>query len=808
MKVVIAEKPSVARDLAKVLKATTKHDGYIEGNGYAVTWALGHLIQLANPDAYDKKFKSWSMQNLPIIPETFETELISSKGSKEQFKVIKGLLSKKDVDEVICATDAGREGELIFRLIYSYAKCTAPIKRLWISSQTDKAIKDGFAALKTGEEYQPLYDSALSRAQADWLVGMNSTRAYSTALSRGNGVMSVGRVQTPVLKMIVDRYLEHSQFVPQTFYEIFVDVHHPNGVFSAKWFDKEDDRLFDKAKAEAVFQSVKASLNGTIAKLTQKEKKENPPLLYDLTELQRDANRRFKFPAEKTLKTAQSLYEKHKVLTYPRTSSRYLSEDLIPKLPELFQNLIDSSDYGVFAKSVLNEKLRVSNRTVDDKKVTDHHAIIPTEKKANVEDLSPDERKIYDLVIKRFLAAFFPVCVKHTTEIITEFGSEQFRTFGTIVKDAGWRAVYGTMSDDEDDESDSKKKKKDSDKKGEALLPSVAEQDAVKHDDAKLEEGQTKPPALYNEASILSAMETAGKHVEDEALREAMKECGLGTPATRAQIIERLIEVAYIIRDKNRLIPTDKGIFLIENIRDKELLSPELTGQWEKKLNDMAQNKYSREAYMDEIKAFTRQVVAKLKTDSDEPSMEGEVIGKCPVCSEGDVVESVRTYGCNRKESAGCEFAIWKNIAGKNITRAVAKALLTEGKTPLISGFKSKAGKPFEAVLVINEGKVSFNFDREPLGKCPVCQIGEVVSSPRAYSCSRWREGCKLAIWKQVAGKTITEEIAKDLIAEGKTEVLEGFKSKAGKYFKAGLVMENGQVKLDFVEEPNTFKGK
>jgi len=807
MKLVITEKPSVARDIAKVLKANTKKDGYLEGNGYKISWALGHLIQLVNPDTYDKKYKSWSMKDLPIIPEEFKVEVIKNKGSKEQFKVLKALLSESDLAEVVCATDAGREGELIFRFIYKHAKATAPIKRLWISSQTDQAIKEGFDNLKPGDEYQPLYDSALSRSEADWLIGMNATRAYSISLSKGNGVMSVGRVQTPVLKMIVDRFEENTNFVPQTYYEIFADVDHPNGEFRAKWFLKKDDRFTDLKEAEAILDKVKASPQGSITKLTEKQKKENPPLLYDLTELQKDANRRFKFSADRTLKTMQNLYEKHKVLTYPRTSSRYLSQDLVPKLTQLFQNLEKNPDFAPFSQSILSKELPITKRIVDDKKVTDHHAIIPTDKVANVEEFNNDERRIYDLVIKRFLAAFHPVCLKNTTEIISKFAGETFKVSGTVIKDPGWRAVYGAEQTDEskkDEKKDDEKNEKKS-KKKETLLPNVAEGDGVTQKETNLEEGQTKPPPLYNEASILAAMETAGKQVEDEELREAMKDCGLGTPATRAQILERLIDVGYINRDNNTLSPTDKGIYLIENVQDKELLSPQLTGDWEKKLNDMAQGKFQRKTYMDDITQFTENVVTKVKdaSESDDSNMAGQTpIGKCPKCEKGEVYESLKAFNCSESKGDDCDFVIWKMIAGKAITKSIAKTLLTEGKTKLLTGFRSRAGKMFDASLEFKEGKVSFNFDRDPIGKCPVCKDGDIIVTSKSYSCSNWKEKqCPFTIWKVIAGKTISEELVKQLSDEGQTGMLSGFKSRAGKPFSAQLELQEGKAQLIFEDK-------
>ncbi len=800
MKLIITEKPSVARDIAKILKVTGKKEGYIEGNGYLVTWAIGHLITLVNPESYDKKYKSWKLEDLPILPETFKIEQIKTKGAKEQFKVIKNLIAKTDIKEIICATDAGREGELIFRLIYDHAKATAPIKRLWISSQTDKAILTGFENLKPGEDYQSLYDSALSRSQADWLIGMNATRAYSIALSKGNGVMSVGRVQTPVLNMIVERFEEHNKFEPQTFFEIFADIKHDNGGFESKWFFEKDDRFSDEQKAKDTLEAVTANPTGTIQKLTAKQKKENPPLLYDLTEVQKEANRRFKFSADRTLKVMQSLYERHKVLTYPRTASRYISEDIVPKLPDLFKNLTKVPAYKVHAEFVLSEKLRISKRIVDDKKVTDHHAIIPTDKTPEIDNFSTDEAKIYDMVIRRFLAAFFPQCIKDTTEIISEFGGHTFKVSGTVIKVPGWRGVYSVEAKEETTAGDKKKDKK---AKKETLLPIVKEGDSIRYTDLRLQEGQTKPPALYNEASILSAMETAGRQVDDEDMREAMKDCGLGTPATRAQILERLISVGYINREQNRLIPTDKGIYLIENIQDKELLSPKLTGDWEKKLNDMAQGNFKREDYMAGIASFTSKVVETVKNTAEGGDLEGQdPIGLCPICKKGEVFETMKTFTCSEKSEENCDFTIWKMIAKKAITKSIATTLVKDGTTKLITGFKSRAGKFFDASLEIKEGKISFNFDREPVGDCPVCDDGKIIVTSRAFSCSNWKEkSCPFTIWKVIAGKQISEGVVLALAAEGKVEEISGFKSRAGKHFSAGLELIEGKAQLIFKDK-------
>jgi DNA topoisomerase-3 len=790
MKVIITEKPSVARDIARVLKIKTAKTGYYEGNGYQITWAFGHLIEMLHPDQYDEKYGKWQLAHLPIIPDEFQRGVIQNNGVQEQYNHIEGLLQSKQTKEVICATDAGREGELIFRLVYARSGCTAPIKRLWISSQTDKAIKAGFDSLKPGVEYDPLYASALSRSEADWLVGINATRAYTIKYSKGAGVMSVGRVQTPVLKMIVDRYRAHSQFVSETFYEVMVKVAHNKETFDAKWVKDTTDRLDTETVAKSIVADLKSNPNGKIANLTEKTKQEQPPLLYDLTELQRDANKKFKYSADQTLKLAQSLYERHKVLTYPRTSSRYLSTDIAPQLKGLASNLSCHEPYAAFVDTIATQNYTIAKRLIDDKKVTDHHAIIPTEKTVPLTQLNTEEKQVYELVIRRFLASFYPNCIKDHTEIISEFGDHRFKSTGTVTKQIGWRALYNN------EDENSKKTKKITDPK----LPIVTKGDSVLAKSPVVKKGQTKAPPLHTESSILGAMETAGKEIDDEALKQAIKECGLGTPATRAQILERLIAVKYIIRQKNTLVPTPKGEYIIDHIRHPELTSPELTGQWEKKLNDMAQNKYDRSQYMTEIKTFTEQIIDDLKAAPDTGARpDQKVIGPCPIdgCS-GSIVETPKAYSCSKWKETNCEAVIWKTMSGKNITEKIAEELLKTGQTKKLKGFKSKSGDSFEAILKLVNGRVQFVYG-EPLGSCPLCEEGDVLETPRAFSCSNWKEtGCKMVIWKTIAKRDITEELVKKLLQNGKTDILDGFKSKTGNDFSAALELKEGRASFIF----------
>ncbi|MGE4169361.1 MAG: DNA topoisomerase 3 [Candidatus Margulisiibacteriota bacterium] len=790
MQLILTEKPSVARDIARVLTVDQKHDGFFSGNGYYISWAFGHLIKLAEPETYRPEYGNWSLDVLPMIPEAFQIELQDNPSSQKQFHTIASLMNKDDVDTVICATDAGREGELIFRHIYTKAGCAKPILRLWISSQTDQAIREGFASLKDGTLYDPLYDSARCRSEADWLVGLNATRAYTIKFSKGSGIMSVGRVQTPVLKLIVDRYQANINFKPETYFEISAEIDHPNGTYPGLWInDEKEARLFDANTAKALHEALKPGAPGTVAEALNKQKKEAPPLLYDLTELQKDANRKFSFSAEHTLTTLQGLYERHKLVTYPRTSSRYLSDDLKPKMAERVQHLAELPDYSDLAQPLTTKPLPFSKRFFNNQQVTDHHAIIPTEKKAVISQLSSDELKLYDLIVRRFLASFYPDCDKDTTEIITSFGPHRFRTFGTMITNPGWRAVYGNDAEDED---------------ADALLPVVKAGDAVTGKTFDLNEKKTKAPPLYTEASILAAMETAGKTIDDEALREAMKNCGLGTPATRAQILERLLTVQYIVREKKNLVPTPKGIQLISYIQTPELMSAELTGGWEKKLNDMVQKNYQRETYMSEIKAFTQDLINQVKASTTVAvGAIKDSLGPCPKCS-GAVVETKMAYGCSQWKATECSFKIWKTIAGKEITSSQAKALLKTKKSKVIKGFKSKEGKTFEAALAITEaGDVVFDFAeanaKKSLGTCPICGEGQITETPKGFGCDQWRTTqCRFVIWKDIAGKKIDEAIVKTLLKKGETELLDGFKSKAGKPFSAKLMYKDGRVEFVF----------
>jgi DNA topoisomerase-3 len=590
MKVIIAEKPSVGREIAKVFGATTKKDGYMEGKGYTFTWAFGHLLQLAPPQEYG--FYGWNVQNLPMLPQKFKLSIrkikskdgmIEDPGVRKQLDIIKTLF--EEATEIIVATDAGREGELIFRYIYYYLKCKKPFKRLWISSQTDEAIKDGFRNLKPGSDYDTLFNSAHCRSQSDWLVGMNATQALS--LSSGTrSVLSLGRVQTPTLAMICSRYLENKNFVPEPFYQVSIILDKNGQLFKAV----TDEKFKTKEEAQLIVDQVQST--GNILNVEAKPRKEPPPLLHDLSSLQQEANKKKGFTADQTLTLLQNLYES-KLVTYPRTGSRYIGDDVFAGVPALIEKLKDHSELGKQANVLSDAKL--NKRSVNAKKVTDHHAILPTGELPY--QLSPDKQAIYDLVAGRMLEAFHQDCIKEITKITVESGAKFFAS-GTVIGVAGWRAVFN--------EPDEEKKEEEN-----ASLPKVQQGENLPVTEKTLLEKQTKPKPLYNEASLLNALETAGKDIDDEELRYAMKDSGLGTPATRAAIIETLIKRDYVMREKKNLLPTQTGLAVYNVVKDYRIAQAELTGNWEKRLEEIRSGA-SVDGFQAEIRTYTTAITQEL----------------------------------------------------------------------------------------------------------------------------------------------------------------------------------------------------
>ncbi len=707
MKLVVAEKPSVGRDIANSLGKHSRRQGALHGDDWAVTWALGHLVELAPPDAYGDEYKKWRLDSLPILPHRFKARV--NYRTRDQFSVVKKLMQDPTVEEVVNACDAGREGELIFAYLYGLSGCKKPVKRLWISSLTPEAIREGFAGLRDGKDMKPLEDAARSRSEADWVVGMNATRAYSVKFGRPGNVLSVGRLQTPTLKLLVGREREIENFKPEKFYTVHARFRRGEPTYDGVWFKKDQNRLSEKEAAEEIAEKVRGAA-GLVQKVQKKVQAEKPPLLYDLTELQRNANAKFGFTAERTLRAAQALYEEKKLITYPRTSSRYLSKDLVKTLGKRVEAAGSLKGLSPFAEKLLAlGKLPVNKRIVDDSKVTDHHAIVPTAKK-NTRELPPDEARIHDLVARRFLAVFFPAARFENTTVVTGACGETFLSRGRVVLEAGWRELYP-------DGVGGKKEKEP------PVLPPVEEGQEWGVVKSGVKEGETKPPPRYSESSLLGAMETAGKLVEDEELRQQMKESGLGTPATRASIIERLIKVGYLEREKKALLPTEKGKALVNLMGESPLVSPEMTARWEKRLARMERGEEPRTAFMNDISSFTGALVDQVRklegeklasSASSGSSARGrksrKPLGACPKCGS-PVVETKKSYGCSAWKG-GCGFAIWKTVAGKRVGEAQARQLLDKGKTGKLKGFKSRAGKLFAAALALDDTqKVKLDFE-------------------------------------------------------------------------------------------------
>jgi len=778
-KLVMAEKPSVARDLASVLGSFQKKDGYLENSEYVVTWAIGHLVELAEPEDYDIKFKKWGLDTLPILPDSFK--LKTNPRTAKQFKIVKLLVNRPDIEQIICATDAGREGELIFRYIYRLAGCQKPFLRLWLSETTPDAVKKAFTALRPGTEFNRLAAAAEARSRADWLIGINATRSFTV---RHNTLLSIGRVQTPTLALIVNREREIKNFVPESYWELYAEFSKNDGqLYVGKWFKGEQNRFQDQQAAQAV-QSMVDGQPAAVQQVEEKDVAELPPLLFNLNDLQKEANKKYGLAAARTLELAQSLYETRKLLTYPRTDSRHLTAEMAKTIPERLSTLAGAAEYNLYVGTA-KAASTPGKRYVDNGKVSDHTALIPTNVKPNLDNLSPDERKIYDLVARRFLAIFFPPAKYKQTKVVTEAAGETFLTTGRVELDKGWLTVYSPAENNPGEDENT------------VELPDLGRGELVQTTRTEIKEKETRPPKRYTEATLLAVMEGVGKLMEDRELKAAMKEHGLGTPATRAAIIETLIKRSYIERQKKTLIPTTKGETLTDLVPDI-IKNPELTGQWEKTLADIETGAADSEEFMTGIKKLTGEIVelARNQAASNQVQTDHEPLGKCPLCGKS-VIEGKKGYGCSGYKE-GCDFVIWKEIAGKKISQTQVKTLLEKGKTSVIKGFTSKAGKKFDAVLKLSaDGKVEFDFperSRQSLGGCPLCGK-EVTENLRGYSCS----GCKFVIWKEIAGKKITENQAKELIKNGKTGLIKGFKSKAGKKFDAALILgEGGRVEFKF----------
>lgn len=695
MKIIIAEKPSVAKSIAAVVGANNKKEGYIEGNGYAVTWAFGHLVGLAMPEHYG--IEGFKRENLPILPAKFKLlprqvkegkEYKNDPGVMKQLKVIKELFSHGD--EIIVATDAGREGELIFRYIFEYIGSSLPFRRLWISSLTDRAIRDGFKTLRPGDDYDNLYASAKARSQADWVVGVNSSQALS--LSAGYGVWSLGRVQTPTLAIICSRYLENKEFKPQTYFRLKLHTAKDATAFAALSVDKFDSRT----TVEKVTAQVKAVGTVRVTSVERKEIQQEPPLLYDLTTLQKEANSKHGFSADKTLTIAQALYEAKRI-SYPRTGSRYISADVLEEIPHRIAMLRSHPLFGSYIDNRFDTTL--NTRSVDDSKVTDHHALIITEEPAH--ELSKDEQIIYDMVAGRMLEAFGERCIKENTAVKLDADGVHFSCKGSVTLVPGWKAVFNTK-DEPNEEDDS------------TVLPALVEGDNLSVRDCEIQERQTKPRPLHTESSLLAAMESCAKEVEDEQQSEAMKECGIGTPATRAAIIETLFSREYIVREKKSLVPTNKGLVVYLAVKDKKIADVAMTGQWEQALNKIASGEMNASTFHKGIEVYASQITSELLGMTFE-RQDNRTLCPCPKCKSGNVVIYQKVAKCQNET---CGLTVWRSIAKKELTDGQLTDLLTSGQTSLIKGFvSSKTGSTFEAAIKFDaDYKTVFEFPQKKVG--------------------------------------------------------------------------------------------
>ena len=673
MKTIIAEKPSVAREIARIVGATKREEGYFEGGGYAVTWAFGHLVQLAMPDGYG--IRGFVRDNLPVIPETFTLiprQTKTEKGNKPdsgvtaQIKVIARLFNESE--QIVVATDAGREGELIFRYLYHYIGCSTPFVRLWISSLTDKAIREGLRNLENGSKYDNLFLAAKARSESDWLVGINGTQALTIAA--GYGTYSVGRVQTPTLGMVCERYWENCRFTPEAFWQLHFAV---DGSSDGTVKFSSSEKWKEKEPATALYNKVREEGTATVTKVERKEKTEETPLLFDLTTLQKEANAKHGFTAEQTLGIAQKLYEK-KLITYPRTGSRYIPEDVFSEIPKLLAFIGAMPEW----KGKVQAKAQPARRSVDNGKVTDHHALLVTGEKPLF--LSKEDNTVYQMIAGRMIEAFSEKCVKDTTTVTAECAGAEFTVKGSVIRQAGWRAVYG----EEDKE--------------EISIPNWQEGDTLTLKGCSITEGKTKPKPLHTEATLLSAMETAGKEIEDDALRQALKDCGIGTPATRAAIIETLFKRGYMERCKKSLVPTEKGLALYSIVKTMRIADVALTGEWEKELARIERGELPADTFRKEIEAYTREITSELLS-CDKLFARKDSGCKCPKCGTG----TMQFYGkVVRCDNAECGLPVFRQKANRTLSDDEIKDLLTEGHTKLLKGFKSKQGKSFDAIVAFD----------------------------------------------------------------------------------------------------------
>ena len=689
MKTVIAEKPSVARSIASVVGATNRKDGYLEGNGYQVTWAIGHLVELAMPEAYG--FEKWSLDHLPIMPNPFKLQVTNQPHIKKQFNVIKTLFQFSH--QIIVATDAGREGELIYRYIHQLVQPPEhiPVKRLWVSDMTETTIKKGLAKLRPITEFDHLYHAAKARSEADWLVGINFTQGYTLA-SKKSKALSIGRVQTATLRLIVDRFKENEEFKPSPFYVPKITLQDSKTPFELSC----EHKFKDRGEAQKIVDKLQGATSPEIIR-EDKTNNEAPPLPYDLTTLQRTANKVYKYTAQQTLDVAQALYEKHRVLTYPRTDSQYLATNQKEDVSRIFQKLQNFEIQGVETKGLQSDCIVniAENPVFNNGKITDHHAIIPTGTNIDLNSLNDDERNVFLMVVQRFFQSFLLPCTKANRKLFTVVNEYQFSATSNQVIKKGWRVLSPEPQK-------------------EAVLPNIEKGEKRSIIKTTVHEGMTKPTPLFSDSSLLGIMETAGKLVKEKNLRESLKERGLGTPATRASIIETLIKREYITRKSAKLIPTQIGTALIDSIRELSICSPELTGDWEYKLKQLEHNEIDYQEFIDQIREYVQttfpQVVesAKKVTDIQTPEEKAKnlSLGNCPKCETGEVRKGKKSYYCsNWNQDPKCDFTIWITSFNKRLNDAIVKTLIAKGTTKKLKGFKSKEGKPYQAKLTLDENK-------------------------------------------------------------------------------------------------------
>lgn len=804
---VITEKPSVAREIGGVLGCKAAGPGLLEGDGVRITWCLGHLCELDEPKAYTPEWARWSFDALPMVPDRFRLRVRDEPRTKEQWAILKKQLLRGDVREVVNACDAGREGELIFRYVYELAGCKRPVSRLWVASLTDRAIRAAWATRRPGQEYDGLADAARSRSEADWIVGLNATRAL-TLLARGAGgdqLYSVGRVQTPTLAMIVARDLEIERFVPEPYWRVEADLELASGhALKARWFrhdavevelrpaaegepkaapGEEEALPVERLPSAAVAEGLARALAGGAAEVQSAERverREKPPLLYDLTALQRRANQRYGLNAEQTLAIAQELYER-KLISYPRTDARFITDDQVPELPGILRGLSVLGVYRPFCEALLAAPIRPGRRVVNAAEVGDHHAILPTGLAPDGGRLGPDQKRIYDLVARRLFAALSDDAVFDVTTLILSVpptaplppelpAPPHLRARGRVCRQEGWQAA------------DPPGRRTDRD------LPLLREGDRLPVRAVEVHEAATRPPRPHNDASLLQKMETAGRELDDAELKRALRGAGLGTPATRAAVITTLITRRFVERAGKDLRATPMGRELIAAVPIEALKSPELTGRWEARLSAIAEKGEQRGIFMRDVAGWAAELVAAIQGAAAPPvqrrAAEGAVVGPCPACG-GPVRELRGRYRC--EAGGGCTFEMWGTVAGREISRRMAKQLMVERKTPVVKGFKSKAGKAFEAALLLNDQlKVVFDFperaarppappDRPEGMRCPSCRQGEVIAGGRNWGCSRWREGCRWMAPFSVEGEpvdpqAVAAEIAAALTAADRSD--------------------------------------